>query len=60
MERAEHGVKAEIDFEVVVSEEESTVYVKFSGFEDSEDATSYAQYLADNLSLILFESEVYH
>lgn len=60
MERVEHGVKAELDFEVVVSEEDSTVYIKFAGFDNSDDAKNYAQYLADNLPLMLFESEVYH
>jgi hypothetical protein len=54
-----HGVQAEINMEVVVGED-ATVYVKLSGFEDSDDASNYADYLANNLPLLLFESEVMH
>lgn len=46
----------DIDIEVVVGNESPDVYVKFSGFEDEEDAEEYAQFLADTLPLLLFES----
>jgi hypothetical protein len=46
----------DIDIEVVISEEEPAVFVKFSGFEDEEDAEEYAQFLADTLPLLLFET----
>ena len=46
----------DIDIEVVVPEDESAVYVKFSGFEDEEDAEEYAQFLAETLPLLLFET----
>jgi hypothetical protein len=46
----------DIDIEVVVADDSSDVYVKFSGFEDSEDAEEYAQFLADTLPLLLFET----
>ena len=36
--------------------EEGVVYVKFSGFADDEDAEEYAQFLADTLPLLLFET----
>lgn len=46
----------DIDIEVVVSEDTSEVYVKFSGFEDEEDAAEYAEFLAETLPLLLFET----
>jgi hypothetical protein len=45
----------DIDIEVVV-DDENDVYVKFSGFDDDEDAEEYAQFLAETLPLLLFES----
>jgi hypothetical protein len=32
------------------------VYVKFSGFDDDEDAAEYADFLANTLPLLLFET----
>ncbi len=52
----EHISRDDIDIEVVVADDTSDVYVKFSGFEDQEDAEEYAQFLADNLPLLLFET----
>ena len=52
----EHISRNDIDIEVVVAEDSSDVYVKFSGFEDSEDAEEYAQFLAETLPLLLFET----
>ncbi len=46
----------DLDIEVAVSNEEPVVYVKFSGFEDIEDAEEYAEFLAETLPLLLFES----
>lgn len=46
----------DIDIEVVVDEENDHVYVKFSGFESNEDTEEYAQFLAETLPLLLFES----
>lgn len=46
----------DIDIEVVIGNESPDVYVKFSGFEDEEDAEEYAQFLAETLPLLLFES----
>jgi hypothetical protein len=50
----------DIDIEVVIAEDEPAVYVKFSGFEDDEDAEDYAQFLAETLPLLLFESTRLH
>ena len=46
----------DIDIEVAVSNEEPVVYVKFSGFVDEEDAEEYAEFLAETLPLLLFET----
>jgi hypothetical protein len=46
----------DIDIEVVVTEDTNEVYVKFSGFADSEDAEEYAEFLAETLPLLLFET----
>jgi hypothetical protein len=52
----EHISRDDIDIEVVVAEDSDDVYVKFSGFADNEDAEEYAQFLAETLPLLLFES----
>ena len=52
----EHISRDDIDIEVVVGEDSTDVYVKFSGFTDGEDAEEYAQFLAETLPLLLFES----
>lgn len=46
----------DIEIEVVVAQDSPDVYVKFSGFDDEEDAEEYAQFLADTLPLLLFET----
>lgn len=46
----------DIDIEVFSANDEATVYVKFTGFEDDEEAEDYAQFLAETLPLLLFES----
>jgi hypothetical protein len=55
-DKEEHISRDDIDIEVVVADDSSDVYVKFSGFEDSEDAEEYAQFLAETLPLLLFET----
>ncbi len=48
----------DIDIEVMSTEEDSEhcVYVKFSNFADEESAEEYAQFLAETLPLLLFET----
>jgi hypothetical protein len=46
----------DIDIEVVDTEDTNEVYVKFSGFDDEEDAAEYADFLANTLPLLLFET----
>jgi hypothetical protein len=49
-----------LSLEVIVSEDDTAVYVKLTGFDDLASADSYASYLVDALPLLLFESEVKH
>jgi hypothetical protein len=46
----------DIDIEVFVDETDNSVVVKFSGFEDEDDAEEYAEFLAETLPLLLFET----
>lgn len=50
----------DIDIEVATSNDEPVVYIKFSGFADHEDAEEYAEFLAETLPLLLFESKRMH
>jgi hypothetical protein len=52
----EYISRDDVDIEVRVMEDEPVIMVQFSGFEDAEDAEEYAQFLADNLPLLLFET----
>ncbi len=56
-ENEEFISRDDIDIEVMsTTDEEPAVFVKFSGFEDEEDAEEYAQFLAETLPLLLFET----
>lgn len=55
-ENEEYISRDDVDIEVRVMQEEPVIMVQFSGFEDHEDAEEYAQFLADNLPLLLFET----
>lgn len=50
--------KDDLEIEVMsVSDDNSpSVYVKFTGFDDAEDAEEYAEFLAETLPLLLFET----
>jgi hypothetical protein len=54
------GREVELEIEVKLVEDEKAVYVKISGFDNVEDADEYGEYLADNLPLLLFNSDVKH
>ncbi len=49
-----------LDMEIIVSEEDSSVYVKLSGFDTVDEADKYADYLTENLPLMLFQTKVVH
>ena len=55
-ENEEFISRDDIDIEVATSTDEPVVYVKFSGFDEMEDAEEYAEFLAATLPLLLFES----
>jgi hypothetical protein len=56
-ENEEFISRDDIDIEVMTTaDEEPTVYVKFTNFEDAEDAEEYAEFLAETLPLLLFET----
>lgn len=49
--------REDIDIEVMsTTDDEPAVYVKFTGFDDAEDAEEYADFLAETLPLLLFET----
>jgi len=50
----------QLELEVIVSEEDNSIYVKFIGFENIQEADDYATFLQENLPLLLFESEIKH
>ena len=51
----------DIDIEVMTSsDDDPCVYVKFSNFADAEDAEEYADFLANTLPLLLFETTRIH
>ncbi len=54
-ENEEFISRDDIDIEVRLAED-NTVMVQFSGFSDYEDAEEYAQFLAETLPLLLFET----
>jgi hypothetical protein len=49
-----------LNMEVIVSEEDLAVYVKFTGFDDVDFANEWADRMVDELPLKLFESPVKH
>jgi hypothetical protein len=49
-----------LNMEVIVSEEDLAVYVKFTGFDDVDFANEWAERMIDELPLKLFESPVKH
>ena len=54
------STSSELSMQIIVSEKDSSIYVKLEGFEDLDDAEQYAEYLNKNLSLLLFETQVIH
>ncbi len=59
-EGEEYISRDDIDIEVYSAasdvDGQGVVYVKFTGFEDEEDAEEYAEFLAETLPLLLFET----
>jgi len=56
-ENEEFISRDDIEIEVMsTTDEEPCVYVKFTNFADAEDAEEYAEFLANTLPLLLFET----
>lgn len=55
-ENEEFISRDDLEIEVVIEEESNAVYVKFTGLEDRDSATEYAEFLATTLPLLLFET----
>lgn len=56
-ENEEFISRDDLNIEVMsTTDDEPAVYVKFSGFDDESDAEDYAQFLAETLPLLLFET----
>lgn len=53
-------IEAHIQAELFRSDSEDTVYIKFSGFDNSEEADWYAQHLANLMPILFYESKVLH
>jgi len=49
-----------LDLQLAVDEEDNSVYIKISGFDNHADATEYSKYLGKALPLFLFDSDVKH
>ena len=57
----EYISRDDIEIEVMSTTDETPcVYVKFSNFADAEDAEDYAEFLAETLPLLLFETTRMH
>lgn len=52
----------DLDIEVMTTDEDDqpAVYVKFTGFPNHEEAEEYAEFLAETLPLLLFETTKIH
>jgi hypothetical protein len=50
----------DLDMQVYVTEKDTAIYVKFTGFDDMDEASEYADFLSKNLALLLMETEVIH
>jgi hypothetical protein len=50
----------DVDMQVYVTEKDTAIYVKFTGFDDTDEASEYADWLVKNLPLLLMETEVIH
>ena len=49
-----------IELEIIVVEDDNTIFVQFTGFEDIDEVEDYAAFLHEHLPLMLFQTEVKH
>ena len=57
--KTEHN-ELPIDINIIVVEDDNSVYVQFTGFEDIDHADEYADFLKEHLPLMLFHTEIKH
>ena len=56
----EYISREDIDIQIFKDDDEEDVYVKFSGFDNNEEAEEYAEFLAETLPLLLFGTTRLH
>lgn len=49
-----------VDLDIIVVEDDNTIFVQFSGFENINEVEDYAEFLSEHLPLMLFQTEVKH
>lgn len=49
-----------IRIEIVASETDHSVNIRMIGFDEFEDVAGYAEFLADNLPLLLYQTTIIH
>lgn len=49
-----------IDLDIIVVEDDKTIFVQFTGFDDIDHVDDYAEFLSQHLPLMLFQTEVKH
>ena len=49
-----------VGIEIIVVEEDNTIFVHFTGFEDIDQTEDYAEFLQEHLPLMLFQAKVQH
>lgn len=54
----EHGNNIEMD--IIIVEDDNSIFVQFTGFEDIDQVEDYADFLHDHLPLMLFQAKVQH
>jgi hypothetical protein len=56
------SARNDLDLQIMTAEDEDepSVYIKISGFEDKEEAEDYAETMLQTLPLLLFESTRLH
>lgn len=47
-----------VEFDIIIVEDDNSIFVQFKGFEDIDQVEDYAEFLADHLPLMLFQSEI--
>lgn len=53
-------ISTNIKVEIAAVEDEQSVHIRMSGFEEFEDVIGYSEFLAAYLPLLLYQSEVVH